>query len=598
MRLSRIQIRNFRNFAHLDVVLGKHTVVVGENKIGKSNLVYALRLLLDPALPDSARYLRLEDFWDGLPRPLTRNDTIEISVDFTDFEDKEELVALLAEYLIEVEPMTSRLTYRYQPLGNLQAEPSAESDYEFVIYGGDRPDALVPLWTRRRIPLVVFEALRDAEGDLERWRRSPLRPLLEAAAGKIGADELQRIVSEVQKATATLSGQAEIKALANLISSRLDSMVGQSNSMDLTLGLSPTRGDRLIRALRLFIDGGARDIADASLGSANLLYLALKTLELQQLVDERRLDYVMLAIEEPEAHLHPHLQRLAFRDFLRTRTSGVSTKENGENGSRLVILTTHSPHVVSVTPLHSLVILKRSAGGHTVGVSTARLQLNDQEVSDLERYLDVTRGEIFFAKGALLVEGMAEEFIVPRFGELLGYDFDQLGITVCSVGGTNFEPYAKLLGTHGLEIPHAVMTDLDPVQGGVSLGTGRITRLLGVTLGEPTVRESINANGLEGLAQKSGVFLNSHTLEVDLWRANAVQPFCDTLAELAESHSAAERATSWRARPAEVSLDELLADVGRIGKGRFAQRLAPRLRREHCPEYIEQAIQYVVDSVR
>jgi len=62
MRISRIAITNFRNFANLDVRFGEHAVIVGENKIGKSNLLYALRLILDPSLPDSSRKLREEDF--------------------------------------------------------------------------------------------------------------------------------------------------------------------------------------------------------------------------------------------------------------------------------------------------------------------------------------------------------------------------------------------------------------------------------------------------------------------------------------------------------------------------------------------------------
>jgi putative ATP-dependent endonuclease of OLD family len=67
MRISRIQIDNFRNFQHCEVYLNTHAVIVGENKIGKSNLIHALRLVLDPRLPDVERQLRLEDFWDGLP---------------------------------------------------------------------------------------------------------------------------------------------------------------------------------------------------------------------------------------------------------------------------------------------------------------------------------------------------------------------------------------------------------------------------------------------------------------------------------------------------------------------------------------------------
>src|SRR5437016_14275862 len=104
MRLSKIRIENFRNFKLLDVRLSEHAVIVGENKIGKSNLLYALRLVLDPSLPDSARQLRQEDFWDGVPRPLTKDNRILISVEFSDFEDNINELAVLAEHLVDVTP--------------------------------------------------------------------------------------------------------------------------------------------------------------------------------------------------------------------------------------------------------------------------------------------------------------------------------------------------------------------------------------------------------------------------------------------------------------------------------------------------------------
>jgi putative ATP-dependent endonuclease of OLD family len=65
MRISRVQIENFRNFRAVDIPLSTNAVIVGENKTGKSNLPHALRLVLDPTLPDTARKLREEDFWDG-----------------------------------------------------------------------------------------------------------------------------------------------------------------------------------------------------------------------------------------------------------------------------------------------------------------------------------------------------------------------------------------------------------------------------------------------------------------------------------------------------------------------------------------------------
>jgi putative ATP-dependent endonuclease of OLD family len=104
--------------------------------------------------------------------------------------------------------------------------------------------------------------------------------------------------------------------------------------------------------------------------------------------------------------------------------------------------------------------------------------LTEGEVLDLERYIDVTRGELYFARGIVLVDGDAERFLVPAFAAELAIELDELGITVCSVAWTNFGPYVKLLGPNGIDIPHVVLTDRDPVHQGPAARPGRIERLL------------------------------------------------------------------------------------------------------------------------
>src|SRR6516165_1141729 len=93
-----------------------------------------------------------------------------------------------------------------------------------------------------------------------------------------------------------------------------------------------------------------RAVADASLGTANLICLALKSLELDQLVEERERDHTFFAVEEPEAHLHPHVQRLVYRYFL---------EQPAEEQAAIpltTILTTHSSHIASVSPIRSVVL--------------------------------------------------------------------------------------------------------------------------------------------------------------------------------------------------------------------------------------------------
>ncbi|MFZ5823460.1 MAG: ATP-dependent nuclease [Bacillota bacterium] len=593
--MSRIQIENFRTFHRLDVSVGQHLVIVGENKIGKSNLLHALRLVLDPELPDSARNLVADDFWDGLKAagsPVARGEKIKISVDLTDFEGNNNILSVLAEHVIQANPLVARLTYLFRPRLDLGEPPKKESDYEFVVYGGDREDCTFGYELRKRLPMTVLQALRDAEGDLESWRRSPLRPLLDKAAGSIERSKLETVASQVTTAANAVSQLNEIKDLSKLIAKRMRDMVG-SQALQTSFGFTPTDPDRLIRELRLMIDQGQRGVGRASLGSANLLYITLKVLEYEELVEEGKRDHTFLAIEEPEAHLHPHLQRLVYRDLLQKRSHLAGNSSRDSRAPQTLLLTTHSPHIASVAPVRSLLLLRKAAGkASTEAVSTAKVSLDQKDEADLERYLDVTRGEMLFARGVLLVEGEAEEYVVPVLGRELGYDFDALGITVCNIRGTNFEPYVKFLGPQGLGIPFAVITDFDPQEDGTNLGEKRVKKIL-KHLMEPSAHAKLSVRGVASEASKYGVFLNQYTFEVDLFRSGRHKSMCTTISELTTVAAARGRAASWKADLKKMTPTQFLKDIEKIGKGRFAQRLASRISGRACPSYIQEAIKYV-----
>lgn len=590
MRISRIAVENYANFENVDFATDGSLVIVGENKAGKSNLLRALRLVLDPMLSDRDRQLGLEHFWDGLSDSKL-GATVKVLLEFTDFEDNDNLLSVLGGSLVDTEtPVVARLTYLYRPKAALEgASPQTLADYEFLVFGGTSEDNVLTAAHRRELPMDYLFALRDAESDLLNWRRSPLRPIIEeltASLDEKAREELQQLVSDAQNA---LAQRPEVSAAAGKVYDQLVKMVGDEHAVSLTLGATPTNVDVLLRGLRLLIDGGVRGIGDASLGTANLLFLTLKGLELERAVEAGERSHTFLAIEEPEAHLHPHVQRLVYRHYL--------GGEDDAPENVTTILTTHSPHIASVAPLRSIILLREDAeGGSTSITSAAEVELLPDEEDDLQRYIDVTRGELFFARGIIFVEGDAERFLIPEFAAALDVDLDTLGVTVCSVASANFLPYVKLVGPDALNIPLVILTDLDPpADGGAPLAFARVRDILALWMEQEDIDQYEEFDDIWEDGEMNGVFVNDKTLEVELFQAGMGPAMAPILEKHANSWGPQRRTAmqGWINDPTTLDEGKLLGWVGEVGKGRFAQALAGSASEAVCPEYIKKALTYV-----
>lgn len=597
MHLKNLIIKNFRNFEAIDIPLSSNVVLLGENRVGKSNLLFAIRLVIDQTLPDSVRNLRISDFWDGCD--LAEKPQIEIHLDFTDFEKDSYLTALLTDYRLAHDHQTIRLSYVFRCKSDITSVPKSSEDFEFLVYGGGVETRPLHNQVRRRICLDFLDALRDAENQLGSWRNSPLRPLIENAMGSIDSTELSKVSVDLEAANTKIIEQQSIKELNKSLGEKILGLSGKGHDLKTSLRFSNADPLRLFRTIGMYIDGGKRSITEASLGSANVMLMALKLEEFSWRKAKNERNYSLLCIEEPEAHLHPQMQRTVFKNIFKEK-----------DDSQALIITSHSPTLASIVPLRSIISL-RCMKTSTKAFSLAGLPIDEDEKDDIERYLIATRSEILFAKGVIFVEGDAEEALIPSFAEILGYDLDGLGITVCNVAGTNFNPYIKL--AEGLGIPIVVITDWDPLDG-TKPALGR-ARCVGIWDSRCEVNTELNilteknrewteTAGFEEFSSsfsKVGIFLNNETFEVAIAQtSNLSSVLLEILDEQGFGSTRTKRINEWKTDFSKIDSTQLLAMVKDIGKGRLSGKLKKKIsggKLIQVPKYIQDAIEYMVENV-
>lgn len=445
MIISEVQLYNFRKFncfgdaPGLIVTFHKGlNALIGENDSGKTALIDAIKLVL---LTQSNEYIRPtdDDFHIGADGvPATEFRIVCTLSDFTQNEAKNFIEYLTYEKVGDEIRYTLTLHYRAWKEGNrIYSELKAGEIDDGVTIDGK---------ARELLKAVYLKPLRDAEREMSAGRGSRISQILLShpifqnkdehqliQIFKTANNEIERYFVEDEKG----------KVILQTIRNNLEAFNSLETAHDASLRASEIRLKAIMESLSL----NAPEV-HPGLGELNLLFIAA---ELVLLKEENEGGIKLALIEELEAHLHPQAQ-LRLINFLQ--------HEYNENGAQIII-STHSPILASKINLKNLILLKNCRG---FDLSEDETQLEKGDYLFLQRFLDATKSNLFFAKSIIMVEGDAENILLPVIADILGCPLEKHGVSIVNVGSTAFLRYSRIMlrkDGSSVGIPIAVVTDCD-----------------------------------------------------------------------------------------------------------------------------------------
>ena len=446
MYLRKLKAQGFRCFHssfEIEFTDGLN-VIVGENGAGKTAIISSIRQLFQDS--ESGRYsISSDDFFSPFITEGKAALSFSICAEF-DGLDVEDKVAFLPWVGAS---NTALLT--------LQAEnKEIRGRFKKIIWGGNSKSSQFDPELIDLIQCIYLPPLRDAESKLSNGRQSRLSKLLKALNRKQlkqcrEDDTLHPLEEKLKDFNTSLAtdDNLSIKKANELITANLTKAIGYHFGQKTSIQFAESDFTKIAESLTLlfFPDLSAdsqelfRGLSQNSLGYNNLLYIAsiLAELTLDDEDDEQPL-FKLLLIEEPEAHLHPQLQ-------IRLLNHLKSVAE--ENKNVQVIVTTHSTVLASSVELESIIHLSKSQAPVATPLRTCGLHSTSSQF--INRWLDVTKSNLLFASGVILVEGIAEQMIIPTLAKIVlkdqkdGYkSLEDLGISTINLNGIYFKHFMQL----------------------------------------------------------------------------------------------------------------------------------------------------------
>jgi predicted ATP-dependent endonuclease of OLD family len=633
MYLDKLVTKGFRCFDDTFIVEFNSglNVIVGENGAGKTAIISAIRQLFIDS--ESGRYAVSEvDFYRAFKEESNASNEFTIKAHFDDL-DGDEKVAFL--HWCDEKGKASL---------NLQVEnKEIRGRYKRALWGGKSKTTAFEPETIDLIHCIYLPPLRDAESKLINGRQSRLSKLLKALSkreiDKLRKNKeqhpLEKKVVEFNQELAE-SDDFGIKEANKLIVDSLKKSIGESFGQNTLIQFVESDYTRIVEGLRLLFfpdlteqkNSTFRSLQENSLGYNNLLYIAsiLAELTIDDVAGEVKESYFkLLLIEEPEAHLHPQLQVRLLKHI-----SDVAKTKSVQ-----VIVTTHSTVLASSIDIDSIIHLSNSKPA--IATPLRNCDLPDNSKQFINRWLDVTKSNLLFASGLILVEGIAEQMLLPLLAKSILKDqikgrcsLEDLGVSVINLNGIYFKHFMRLycnltdqdkeVDQAGVNIPIrcAGLTDLDPAKSKTEKDeNGEEIKIIIKPHDGDLYKGTNHALKLVDTISESGfsrLFVSKYkTLEYDLaMQGNNIPVMAQIIYDLWPKEGGVKRSLKpflkgdWTDKPSKEKANAAhiilkRVDDDEIGKGQFAQVLADKLACSEVvidvPEYIAKAIHWACSTL-
>jgi putative ATP-dependent endonuclease of the OLD family len=573
MHIKKIFIKNFRNFSKFEIKFSEgFQTIIGENNVGKSNLYYAIRLVLDNNLSYKDRLLDEQNF-HGFGK-LKIGDHIIISIEF--FSDN--LSSFPNLHAIKTSDNTARVTYVYAHQSVLrETEEKFEKveikDFRYNIYGGGDTYELSKLIELNRITFKELEginlfyitAFRNIYRDIHGSTSSLLSQF--CSSRENAEEELSKINSILEFSSNELNKLDFIPDVSSKIKTKSNEIAGNYFSFPISLSFLSNYQSDSWNKLNIFFnpeEGKNIPINILGLGQQNILYLSLFVAKL--INEQNKNELNILLIEEPEAHLHPQLQKLLFSNL-------------GVLNNTQVFMTSHSTHIASDCEFKNLNILYKNIEKSVKSFSPfLNNLLSPRETLLLKRYLDATRSEIFFASAVIFVEGVAEQFLLPAIAKAkYGLSLIEYNISIIPIHSRYFDPFLKICQNNNLEIIACAIIDGDSAE---------------LKRDDDSTTAVQNAKKLE-IENRVKVFVGNQTFEIDLFPAKEINS--TYLNKCFENLGHQKSHANLMESNTEDWANQLISKIDQtVKKGRFAQELSTLLDKDfNVPKYIDEAIKFI-----